>query len=118
MDTWTTIPAPRRVPLILQWLHLVEQGLGIRPIIYTNLEFVKEALPGADPLASYLLWVAQYSNQQAPSLTAVWRDWTFWQYSGNGTMAGIMGSVELKRLNGAAADLSAVAKQASQAASQ
>ena len=73
------------------WLHAVEKELGIKPIIYTGLNFYETRLKGH--FDHYPLWIARYANE-APLLTTGKR-WDFWQYSNEGCLEGISQKVDL-----------------------
>ena len=86
------------------WLTTVEQGLGRRPIIYTAPSYWNEYLTGA--FGSYPLWVAEY-GVSSPKAVNGWTNWTFWQHSATGAVAGVSGSVDLDYFNGTDEALSA-----------
>jgi lysozyme len=44
--------------------------------------------------------VAEYTSAPAPSIPKPWDAWTFWQYTGHGTVPGIAASVDQNRFNG------------------
>ena len=96
------------------WLTTVEQGLGRRPIIYTAPSYWNEYLTSA--FGSYPLWVAEY-GVSTPKAVNGWTNWTFWQHSSTGAVAGVNGPVDLDYFNGADEALTAFIS-ASAAASQ
>jgi lysozyme len=110
-DEWDAVPKAQRVPLALQWLQLVEQALGRKPIVYTRRGFVQQKLGKAAALATYPLWVAHYTKASKPALPSGWRIWTIWQYTGSGAVAGITGKVDMDRFQGTQADLLALANR-------
>lgn len=77
---------------VLKWalafLDKVEELFGRPAIVYTG-GFWKFELgnPAASPVATRPLWLAQYAANA--TLPAAWKAWTFWQYSGSGTVPGI-----------------------------
>lgn len=111
-DEWDSIPADQRVPLVLNWIEGAESRLGRKPVIYVRRGFVTSKLPNAAPLAQYPLWIAHYTSSPAPSLPPVWSNWTFWQYSETGSVAGVAGPVDLDRFSGSADSLLALAAAA------
>jgi lysozyme len=111
-DEWAAVPKAQRVPLALQWLQIVEQALGRKPIVYTRRSFVQQKLGDASALAVYPLWVAHYTRASKPALPPGWKTWTIWQYTGSGAVAGITGKVDMNRFQGTLADLLALAKAA------
>ncbi|MFN4145917.1 MAG: glycoside hydrolase family 25 protein [Runella sp.] len=89
------------------WLQLAESHYGIRPIIYTNVNFYHRYIK--NNLDEYPLWVADYS------------DWglrrfgnahiLFWQYSEKGSADGIRGAVDYNVFLGDAEALKALCKK-------
>ena len=88
------------------WLSAVEQKLGLTPMIYTAPSYWNEYMT-AD-FGKYPLWVAEY-GVTAPKSVKGWGDWTFWQHSQSGTIAGIEGTVDLDYFNGSLSQLLAFA---------
>jgi lysozyme len=86
------------------WLSNVAQGLGRTPIIYTAPSFWNANLTSA--FGNYPLWVAEY-GVSSPRAVNGWDDWTFWQYSSTGKIAGVNGDVDLDYFNGTQQALSA-----------
>lgn len=84
------------------WLGLVEQGFGRQPMIYTGPSFWNEYMTGG--FGSYPLWISEY-EVSAPTQVNGWDNWTFWQYSSTGTVAGISGNIDLDYFNGSSDDL-------------
>ncbi|MFL5738672.1 MAG: glycoside hydrolase family 25 protein [Flavisolibacter sp.] len=77
------------------WLDVVERYYGVKPIIYTNLDFYEHYLK--DAFDDYPLWVAHYLQPHQPRIT---RDWTFWQHSESGHVNGILSRVDFNVFNG------------------
>ncbi len=73
------------------WLDLVEQRLGIAPIIYTNQHFYEKYLAGL--FDRYPFWIARYSPER-PTLTTG-KIWDFWQYANDGCVDGIERRVDM-----------------------
>ncbi len=81
------------------WMSQVESETGVEPIIYTSAYWAKN-LEG--PITDYPLWVAHWTYDPGASPdTGNWNDWTFWQYSNQGSVSGISGDVDLDLFNGA-----------------
>ncbi len=80
---------------IREWLDIVENHYGVKPIIYTNVDFYKRNLgPEFD---GYPLWVAHYYQLEQPRIN---RSWSFWQHSDEGRVNGIVYKVDFNVFNG------------------
>lgn len=73
------------------WLQMVEQHLGVRPIVYSNQNFYEKHLAGH--FDAYPLWVARYSDEE-PCLDSG-KIWSIWQYSNKGCLEGISQLVDV-----------------------
>jgi lysozyme len=80
---------------VKEWLEVMENYYGIRPIIYTNVEFYKRYLQGY--FDDYPLWVAHYLQPHKPRIK---REWAFWQHSEKGSVSGIFSKVDFNVFNG------------------
>ena len=80
---------------VKEWLVIVENYYGIRPIIYTNVGFYKQYLK--DEFDDYPLWVAHYLQKDRPRIH---RPWQFWQHSEQGRVNGILHKVDFNVFNG------------------
>jgi lysozyme len=78
-----------------RWLQEVEKETGVKPIIYTNVEFYKKYLGAI--FDEYPLWVAHYYRTDAPNIN---RGWLFWQHSDIGNVNGIDAKVDFNVFNG------------------
>jgi len=85
---------------ITNWLKIVESHYGVKPIIYSGAHFYNDNLK--ENFHDYKLWVANYNKLENPLKS---RDWTMWQFSDNGTAAGIKGPVDLDLFKGSLAEL-------------
>jgi lysozyme len=94
---------------VQNWLDLVAEGCGVKPIIYTLTSFWNQYFN--DQFGGYPLWLARYSSAPG-SLPAGWSKWTFWQYSQSLTISGVNGNVDHDYFDGTAADLQALTMQA------
>lgn len=70
---------------VLNWLLLAEEEYGVKPIIYTGLNFYKHVLQGY--VDDYPLWIAAYSGGKARVKNI---PWTFHQFSDNVRVNGII----------------------------
>lgn len=82
-----------------EWLDMVEEHYGVKPIIYTNVDFYTRILK--DDFDEYPLWIAHYLEKHRPR---IYRDWSFWQHSETGKVNGIKGNVDFNVFNGDSAD--------------
>jgi GH25 family lysozyme M1 (1,4-beta-N-acetylmuramidase) len=89
----------------LAFLQEVQAKTGRVPIVYTSPSFFNSTLGGPSGFGGYTIWVAnwQVSCPNVPS--PPWNDWTFWQSSDSGTVAGIPSTVDLDEFNGSLSDL-------------
>ena len=88
---------------VTQWLTIVENETGVKPIIYTNSKYANYL---GSSVRNYGLWIAKpgTSPNTPPTNLGVWQDWTMKQYSWEGTVAGISGDTDLNVFNGNAED--------------
>ena len=76
------------------WMDKVEAHYGVKPILYTGLNFYLQHLEGE--FEDHPIWIARYSRS-TPKLD---QDWQFWQYSNRGGLEGIDGYVDLNVFHG------------------
>jgi lysozyme len=87
----------------------VENNLGGKKmVIYTYYGFWNASMNGSDAFSGHPFWIAEYNNDNAPTLPHGWNDWLIWQYASNGTVTGVNTSVDLNVLNGDANTLSGI----------
>jgi lysozyme len=87
------------------WIQEIQTVTGMSPLIYTS-EGLWDGW-GMPSFAQQGLWVANY-GVSSPKIPSGWTGWSFWQYSGNVTVAGIpAGGADGDQFNGTAADLAA-----------
>lgn len=89
------VPAIKLKQRVKEWLTTVEHFYGVKPIIYTNVDFYRLYLDS--DFDDYPLWVAHYVNKGKPR---IYRDWHFWQYSEAGRVNGILSRVDFNVFNG------------------
>ncbi len=80
---------------VLDWLIITERQYGVKPIIYTNVDFYSRFLAGK--FDDYDLWVAHYLVKDKPRIK---RSWIFWQHSELGHVNGINNFVDFNVFNG------------------
>lgn len=86
---------------VREFLDTVEKHYGVKPIIYTNVDFYNRHLgPEFD---DYPLWVAHYIRKDRPRIG---REWLFWQHSEKGRVNGITEAVDFNVFNGDSAKFS------------
>ncbi|XVJ70260.1 MAG: hypothetical protein HEQ39_11855 [Rhizobacter sp.] len=93
------------VPALQQFLGLLQDRYGVKPILYSGEYFANEYLSA---FGDYSLWVAQYNGEARPQLPKGWTRWTFWQYSQSGHVDGVPGKVDMNRFNGNLVQLKAL----------
>lgn len=84
---------------VLNWLKLAEKHYGVKPMIYTGLNFYKHVLKGH--VDGYPLWIASYTEKSR--LNGV--DWDFHQFTENVRVKGIKSNVDGNDFNGSLSDL-------------
>jgi lysozyme len=80
---------------VKEWLSTVEAFYGVKPILYTNVDFYKQYLKSE--FDDYPLWVAHYLQRDKPRIV---RDWYFWQHSEDGRVNGILSKVDFNVFSG------------------
>jgi lysozyme len=80
---------------VQNFLQSTEEYYGVKPIIYTNVDFYRQYLNGA--FDDYPLWVAHYLQQDKPRIN---RSWLFWQHNEAGRVNGITSKVDFDVFNG------------------
>jgi lysozyme len=78
-----------------EWLEIAEDHYGVKPIIYTNVDFYRQHL--GDEFDDYPLWAAHYRSPAEPRIN---RNWVFWQHSDEGQVNGIVSKVDFNVFNG------------------
>jgi len=69
----------------------VQRLTGMAPIIYTTADWWDTCTGASTAFGADPLWVAAYGFS-SPPLPAGWASWTFWQYTANATIPGIIGN--------------------------
>jgi lysozyme len=78
-----------------EWLDIVQSNTGMKPIIYTSVDFYDRHL--GRMFDGYPLWAAHYLQKENPRIA---RDWSFWQHSEFGHVSGINAEVDFDVFNG------------------
>ena len=84
---------------VKEWLDAVENHYGVKPIIYTNIDFYQRYFQTG--FEDYPLWIAHYLQPDKPRIES---KWSFWQHSENGRVDGINGPVDFNVFYGDSAD--------------
>ncbi len=82
-----------------KWLEIVENHYGVKPIIYTNVDFYNRNL--GSEFDGYPLWAAHYYQLEQPRIS---RGWVFWQHSDEGRVNGVVSKVDFNVFNGDSAE--------------
>jgi len=80
-----------------EYAEAIEAHYGIKPIFYVNKKTYELYI--RDYFKDYLIWYAVY-NTQPPTV-----NWTFWQYTDNGSVSGIKGPVDFNNFKGNKTDI-------------
>ena len=93
-----------------EWLDIVEEAVGIKPMIYTDVGFWNGMNKDSEAaaFASYPLWIAEYGVEQ-PTVPGAWKSWTLWQYTEDAAVTGVGGPVDQSRTQGPLHRLTATA---------
>lgn len=74
-----------------RFLDLLQAHYGVRPVIYTTVDFYRDT--GIGRLGGTQFWLRSVAGH--PRDTYPGARWTFWQYTGTGVVPGIEGPVDL-----------------------
>jgi lysozyme len=104
LEVTDSLAAAEVAQAALVFLQRVEQLTGRVPIIYTSSRVFDTVLGTPSGFGSYLLWDANW-NVQCPNISdPPWGEWTFWQTTDSGQLAGLT-NVDLDEFNGTLQDL-------------
>ena len=81
------------------WLQLVEQHYGKKPILYSGERFYNDFLKNDFP--EYIFWIANYNF----FVENMKNEWSFWQFTEKASVSGITGAVDVNIFNGTQAEL-------------
>lgn len=76
------------------FLAELEELTGVRPMLYADAYEAGRLDPA---LAIYPLWTAQWEVEEPDLSGTAWEDWTGWQYTDRGSVAGVRGDVDRDR---------------------
>ena len=86
---------------VLKWLLAVEKALGVKPIVYTGKWAYDMYLKHGNKdeleiISQYPLWIASYNDGAEPErMPDLWKEWTIWQWTGSGTVPGVVGKCDI-----------------------
>jgi lysozyme len=81
------------------WLDIVQKYYGVKPVIYTNIDFYTRYLQ--NEFNNYPIWIAHYLHPLKPRIN---HDWVFWQHSESGRVDGINTPVDFSVFAGDSTD--------------
>ena len=85
---------------VLEWLEIIEDHYGVKPIVYTYYKFKTNYLSDGI-FDSYPYWIAHYYVDKVEYDGP----WKFWQHTDAGRLPGIKGQVDFNIYNGSFYDL-------------
>ncbi|WP_249028300.1 lysozyme [Saccharopolyspora spinosa] len=74
----------------------VKERTGKDPIIYANPSFWRQCMGSTDTFGGHALWLASY-GVDSPAVPNGFNNWDFWQYTDQGSVAGIGGNTDLNQ---------------------
>jgi GH25 family lysozyme M1 (1,4-beta-N-acetylmuramidase) len=93
---------------IQNFVDRVKENTKRDAIIYTSPGFWQQCTGNSKAFERNPLWIAQW-DVNSPDKIGGWPDYTFWQYSDSGQVAGVNGKVDVNRFNGDVAKLKQLA---------
>ena len=112
IETDDNMPKSKIIARATEWLKIVHDEVGMRPIVYTYGEFANDYLNTG--FGYYPLWIANYGTNQltrprVPTrklrLPQMWGNYLFWQYSSRGQVKGISTDADLNIYHGTQSQL-------------
>jgi len=82
------------------FLTKLEEHYGVKPIIYSNLNFIEDYL--ADDFKKYPFWIAHYYHQEMTAIDSV--QLIFWQHSDKADLMGVKGKADANVFTGSEAE--------------
>jgi len=93
------VPASAFKKEAAEWLVIIEKQYGVKPVIYTNIDFYNNYLQ--KDFADYPIWIAHYLQPEKPRIE---RKWSIWQHSETGRVNGIKAPVDFNVFSGDSLD--------------
>lgn len=78
------------------FLHEIESHYHVRPIIYSNINFIEDYLE--EDFSDYSFWIAHYYRHELNTDGNI--KWVFWQHSDKASLLGIRTNVDANVFNG------------------
>jgi len=78
------------------FIQKIEDHYGVRPVIYSNLNFIEDYL--ADDFQDYSFWISHFYEEEPQVDENI--HWVFWQHSNKADLLGINGNVDADVFNG------------------
>jgi lysozyme len=85
------------VSALKEFLNQVESHYKVRPVIYSNINFIEDYL--MDDFKDYNFWVSHYELDHL-DIDADSLKWIFWQHSNKSDLLGINGNTDVDVFNG------------------
>ena len=93
------VPADEIKKEVADWLGIVQKFYGVKPVIYTNIDFYSKYLQ--QDFDDYPVWIAHYLQPVKPRID---HNWVFWQHSETGRVDGIKTPVDFNVFSGDSTD--------------
>lgn len=94
------------------FLTTLDKLTGRQTIIYVSPGFWRYQMGNTTEFSERPLWIADYNGGTSPTmpLPGGWTKWTFWQYTGNGSVDGVATPIDLNTFNGSKQELLALTR--------
>ena len=94
------------------FLTTLDKLTGRQTIIYVSPGFWRYQMGNTTEFSERPLWIADSNGGTSPTmpLPGGWTKWTFWQYTGNGSVDGVATPIDLNTFNGSKQELLALTR--------
>lgn len=93
---------------VRDWTDEIKTLTGRDPIIYTYYAFWIGSMDNTTEFSEYPLWLAYYNDSLPDEIPGGWDQATFWQYTGSGSVDGVITDVDMNTYYGSDAELQAL----------